>query len=66
MIEELAKEFELALWNTTNTEKGKSYQYIDPIGINIIFNEWDKSFELKWLIPKSIFTIESAQAARLI
>ena len=58
MIEELAKEFELTLWSTANTEKGKSYQSMDPSGINIIFNEWDRSFELKWLIPKSIFTIE--------
>ena len=47
MIEELAKEFELTLCSTANTDKGKSYQYMDPIGINIIFNEWDKSFELK-------------------
>ena len=58
MLKELAKEFELTLWSTASTEKGKSYQYMDHIGINIIFNEWDQSFELKWLIPKSIFTIE--------
>lgn len=58
MLEELVKEFELTLWSTIYTEKGKSYQYMDPIGINIIFNEWDKSFEFKWLVPKSIFTIE--------
>ena len=58
MLNELAKEFDLTLWATINTEQGKAYQYMDPIGINIIFNEWDQSFELKWLIPKSIFTIE--------
>ena len=58
MLEELAKEFDLTLWSTANTVNGKYYQYMDPIGINIIFNEWDQSFELKWLIPKSIFTIE--------
>lgn len=58
VLDELAKQFELTLWCTANTEQGKSYQYMDPIGINIIFNEWDQSFELKWLIPKSIFTIE--------
>ena len=57
-IKELAKEFELTLWSTSNTERGTSYQYMDKQGINVIFNEWDKSFELKWLIPKSIFTIE--------
>ena len=56
-MEELAKEFNLTLWATANTAKGKSYQYMDPIGINVIFNELDQSFELKWLIPKSIFTI---------
>jgi hypothetical protein len=58
MIKELANEFEFTLWSTINTEKGKSYQYMDSLGINIIFNEWDESFELKWLIPRSIFTIE--------
>lgn len=58
MLEELAKEFEFTLWSTMNTEHGKAYQYMDPIGINIIFNEWDHSFEMKWLIPRSIFTIE--------
>ena len=58
MIKELANEFEFTLWSTINTEKGKSYQYMDSLGINIIFNEWDHSFELKYLIPRSIFTIE--------
>ena len=41
MLKELAKEFDLTLWSTANTEKGKSYKYMDPIGINVIFNEWD-------------------------
>jgi hypothetical protein len=58
MPEELIKEFEFTLWSTATTEKGKSYHYMDSLGINIIFNEWDQSFELKWLIPRSIFTIE--------
>ena len=58
MREEIVKKFDLTLWSTANTAKGKSFQYMDALGINIIFNEWDKSFELKWLIPKSIFTIE--------
>lgn len=58
ILDELAAQFELTLWATMNTEQGKVYQYMDPIGINVIFNEWDQSFELKWLIPKSIFTIE--------
>lgn len=57
MIKELAKEFELTLWSTANTTQGKSYQYMDSQGINVIFNEWDQSFELKWMIPQSIFTI---------
>ena len=57
MIKELAKEFELTLWSTANTPQGKSYQYMDSQGINVIFNEWDQSFELKWMIPQSIFTI---------
>ena len=58
MIEEIANKFEFTLWSTSTTSHGKSYHYMDPIGINIIFNDWDQSFELKWLIPKSIFTIE--------
>lgn len=58
MREELAKEFELTLWSINSDVSGKSYQYMDSIGINVIFNEWDQSFELKRMIPKSIFTIE--------
>jgi hypothetical protein len=58
MLEELAREHNLTLWATANTTQGKSYQYMDSQGINVIFNEWDQSFELKWLIPRSIFTIE--------
>jgi hypothetical protein len=54
VLDELAAQFEFTLWATMNTAQGKA----DPIGINVIFNEWDQSFELKWLIPKSIFTIE--------
>lgn len=57
-MEELVKEYGFTLWATANTVQGKSYQYMDSQGINIIFNEWDRSFELKWLIPRSIFTIE--------
>ena len=58
VLDELAAQFEFTLWATMITEQGKAYQYMDPIGINVIFNEWDQSFELKWLIPRSIFTIE--------
>lgn len=58
MLEELATEFNLTLWSTCNGAKGKSYQYMDSLGINVIFNDWDQSFELKWMIPKSIFTID--------
>lgn len=57
-LDALANKFELTCWSTSTTPKGKSYTYMDPIGINIVFNEWDQSFELKWLIPKSIFVIE--------
>ena len=31
VLDELAKQFEFTLWSTTNTEKGKAYQYMDPI-----------------------------------
>lgn len=57
-LNELVEKYGLTLWSTANTEKGKSYQYMDFDGINVIINEWDKSFQLKWLIPKSIYTIE--------
>ena len=58
MLNEIAKEHELTLWATSNSEQGKSYIYMDNRGINVIFNEWDQSFEFKWMIPRSIFTIE--------
>lgn len=57
-LDELITKYGLTLWSTANTAKGKSYQYMDCDGINVIINEWDESFQLKWLIPKSIFTIE--------
>lgn len=57
-MERLAEKFELTLWSTCSNTQGKSYIYMDPLGINIIFNDWDQSFEFKWMIPKSIFTIE--------
>ena len=42
VLDELAKQFEFTLWATMNTERGLAYQYMDPIGINIIFN-WNPS-----------------------
>lgn len=55
---DIIEKYGLTLWSTANTAKGKSYQYMDFDGINVIINEWDKSFQLKWLIPRSIVTIE--------
>lgn len=57
-LEDIINKYGLTLWSTANTAQGKSYQYMDYDGINVIINEWDKSFQLKWLVPKSIFTIE--------
>ena len=57
-LEDIINKHELTLWSTANTAQGKSYQYMDYDGINVTINEWDKSFQLKWLVPKSIFTIE--------
>lgn len=57
-LEEIINKYGLTLWSTANTAQGKSYQYMDSNGINVIINEWDKSFQLKWFVPKSIFTIE--------
>lgn len=57
-LEDIINKYGLTLWSTANTAKGKSYQYLDYDGIGVVINEWDKSFQLKWLIPKSIFTIE--------
>lgn len=56
-MEELAQNYNLTLWATINTDEGKSYQYMDARGINVIFHDWDKSFELKWMIPRTIFTV---------
>ena len=57
-MDELAREHELTLWATNNDANGKSYIYLSSHGINVISHEWDKSFEFKWAVPKSIFTIE--------
>ena len=57
-LEDIINKYKLTLWSTSNTEQGKSYQYMDYDGINVIINEWNKSFQFKWLVPKSIFTIE--------
>lgn len=57
-LDELVEQFGLTLWSTTNSVQGKSRQYMDYGGVNVIINEWDKSFQLKWLVPKSIITIE--------
>lgn len=40
-MEEIVNKFEFTLWSTTSTSQGKSYHYMDPNGINIIFNDWD-------------------------
>ena len=57
-IDEFAKEHNLTCWSTSYDAKGKSYTFMDDQGINVIVNEWDKSFALKWLVPRSIFTVE--------
>lgn len=57
-LEDIINKYGLTLWSTATTAQGKSYQYMDYAGINVIINEWDKSFQLKWMIPESIFTIE--------
>lgn len=54
---ELAEKYNLTLWSTCRTDKGNSYQYMDKLGINVMFNEWDNSFEFMWLIPHTIFNI---------
>lgn len=56
-LEDIVNKHGLTLWSTANTANGKSYQYMDYDGINVIIND-DKSFELRWHVPKSIFTIE--------
>ena len=57
-LEEIVSTYGFTLWSSANTAQGKSYQYLDWTGINLIINEWDKSFQLKWSIPQSIFTLE--------
>lgn len=58
IIEKLATKFNLTQWSVCSNSSGKYYVYMDPIGINVVFNEADNSFEFKWMIPQSIFVIE--------
>jgi hypothetical protein len=57
IIIELVGVYDLTQWSTIRNDRGNSYQYMDKLGINIIFNDWDNSFEFKWIIPNSIFNI---------
>lgn len=58
VLDEFAKEHDLTLWATSNSSHGTSYIYLNKHGINVVFHEWDQSFEFKWNVPRSIFTIE--------
>ena len=62
-LEELVEKYQLTMWCSCNTAKGKSYTYMDRFGVNVIINDWDKSFQLKWIVPRSIFTIECPECS---
>lgn len=57
-LEKLVEKYAWTLCYTSNSSKGTSYSYRDYNGINIIINEWDKRFKMRWSVPHSIFTIE--------
>lgn len=57
-ITQLTEKYKLTLWSTHKTSTGKEYHYLDDFGINIIINPETKEFSLRWMIPRSIFTIE--------
>lgn len=54
-VKEIAEKRGFTLWATIN---GKTLQFMDRFGVNIIVNADTGEFELKRLIPKSIFTME--------
>lgn len=56
-MQTLVDKYELSLFATSTTPKGKQFIYIDQFGINVVFNEWDKSFELTWIVPNTIFQL---------
>jgi hypothetical protein len=58
-LDEIIEQYGLTLWATIKTEKGKTYQYMDFDGINVLINDWDKSFQLKWMVPRSSITLEN-------
>ncbi len=62
-LDELVEKYQLTLWSTCSTAKGKSHVYMDRFGVNVIINDWDKSFQLKWMVPRSIFTIECPECS---
>lgn len=54
-IKILAEKRRFTLWATIS---GRYLQFMDRFGINLIVEIETGEFELKWSIPKSIFTVE--------
>lgn len=54
-IKKLAESRGFTLWATIS---GKQLQFMDRFGINLIVTIETGEFELKWGIPKTIFTVE--------
>lgn len=53
-IESIAEKYGFTLWSINNAS---TLQFMDSRGINLLVHE-NGDYELKWLIPNTIFTIE--------
>lgn len=54
-IIQIAEQKGFSLWATT--EQGKKLQFMDYRGINLWVNLIDNSFEMAFIVPKSIFEV---------
>ena len=63
MIEKWAEKYNLTLWATIRNGDIVTYQYMDRYGINVVVTPSTKTFELKWAIPRSIFTLECPECS---
>ncbi|MBQ3543428.1 MAG: hypothetical protein IJA34_00325 [Lachnospiraceae bacterium] len=57
-MDKLIERYNFTLWATIVNQEGRSYQYMDAHGINILINEKTKEFSFEWCVPKSIFSIK--------
>ena len=54
----LYEKYGFSQWATLNRNGSRIIQFMDKLGINLFVDFETGEFYMKWLIPKSIFTIE--------